>query len=269
MKFLEDTVAMITGGAQGLGLAIAEELAKAGAKIAIVDINESKLNESINNLKSLGHKVYGVICDVSKTDDVERAVKEVLKQFKKIDILINNAAIAPDTPFLECSSEQWDKVMAINLKGYFNCSQSVVRHMIKNNINGRIVNLTSTLGLRPKANLVAYTTSKGAIINLTQTMAVELGEYGIRVNAIAPGMIDTPMTAKGFINPMIKNIILGGIPMKRLGTPEEIGKAAVFLSSDYSSFVSGTILVVDGGQNAGMPSRIQRSPDVKEGHLTP
>ncbi|MFX0085189.1 MAG: SDR family NAD(P)-dependent oxidoreductase [Candidatus Hodarchaeota archaeon] len=251
---LENDVAVITGGAMGLGLSIANELGKAGAKLVLIDINETALTSSIKMLSEKKFDVWGLKCDVSNREEVRSAFDKLIQRFRKIDILVNNAAIAPETPFLECTEDEWDRIMAVNLKGYFNCAQVAVKHMIENKIAGRVVNLSSTLGFRPKARLVAYTATKGAIINLTYSMASELGEYGIRVNAIAPGMIDTPMTTKGF-TPMVRKMMISNIPLKRLGMPEEVGKAVVFLCSDYSSFISGHVLIVDGGQHNGIVSR--------------
>ncbi len=254
MMLKDGTVAVVTGGAMGLGLSIAREFGQAGANVVLLDINEEALSSSVTQLTKEGNSIIGLVCDVSNNMDVQKTFDDINHRFGRIDILVNNAAIAPETPFMQCSEETWDKIMKVNLKGYFLCAQAAVKHMLAKNIPGRIVNLSSILGLRPKALLIAYTTTKGAIISLTHSMASELGEHGIRVNAIAPGMIDTPMTTKGF-TPMVKKMITNSIPLKRLGSPREIGKAALFLCSEYSSFINGHVLVVDGGQHTGIVSQ--------------
>ncbi|MHA1973904.1 MAG: SDR family NAD(P)-dependent oxidoreductase [Candidatus Hodarchaeales archaeon] len=269
MMIRKGSVALITGGARGLGLAIAEQLGKAGAKLAIIDIDEEALNEGLKTLESNGFEAITVKCDVSNSLEVKNSIQEIIKHYGQIEILINNAAIAPNTDFLTCDEAIWDKVFAVNLKGYFLVAQTVAKHMIEKGIKGSIVNLSSILGLRPKAGLIAYTTTKGAILNMTYSMAAELGKYGIRVNAIAPGMIDTPMTQKGFANPMVKGMILGGISLGRLGLPEEVGKAAVFLCSDFASFVSGEVLIVDGGSYNLITSRGGGKKPASGGHGMP
>lgn len=252
---LTGKVALVTGASRGIGKGIALCLAKAGADVAVNYMgNLEKANQTASEILSLGRKAIVVKADVSKKVDVESMVNEVISQMGKIDILINNAGILSIVPFLQLTEEEWDRVIDINLKGQFLVAQAVASHMVSAKLSGSIVNLASIasgqVGIG-SPGLTHYCTTKGGVIALTEAMALELGALNVRVNAIAPGLIDTDMIASFKTNESFMQGVLARQAIKRLGLPEDIGNMAVFLASNESGFCSGATFYVDGGYLAG------------------
>jgi 3-oxoacyl-[acyl-carrier protein] reductase len=237
-------VALVTGAAQGIGKAISLLLAKHGADIVVSDILLEKATETAKEIETMGRKAMAVRVDVSKLGDVEQMVDAILKQFGKIDILVNNAGITRDKLILRMSEEDWDAVINVNLKGTFNCTRAVVRHMAKQRY-GKIVSIASVTGEMGNAGQVNYAASKAGVIGLTKTIAREFAQRGINVNAIAPGYIQTPMT--DVLSDKVKEDLKRLIPMDRLGQPGDVAEAVLFLVSDRSSYITGHVLNVNGG----------------------
>lgn len=247
---LQNKVAIVTGGAMGNGLGIVKVFLKYGAKISILDYSE-KLNETVNSLKEQGYEVDGYLVDIRNGEKVQEAVNKIAEKYQKIDILVNNAGVAKLTPFLETTDEIRDFHFDINIKGTWNVSKAVLPYMGE---NGSIVNLSSVTGtMVADTGEVAYATTKAAILGFTKGLAAEVVDKGIRVNAILPGYIMTPMVegiAKDSDSSNPDSVVEGiakGIPMKRLGTIEELGELAAFLASNESSYLTGQSYVIDGG----------------------
>lgn len=243
---LEGEKAIVTGGSQGLGKEMAIALAEVGADVAIVDINQEKGEKVIKEIKHLGRESFFIKCDVSKEDEVENMVKKVKNKFGKIDILVNNAGIVNNYPAEEMDLKEWDKIMDVDLKGVFICSQKIGREMIKQK-KGVIVNIASMSGIivnnpQPQCH---YNTAKAGVIHLTKSLAAEWAKYNIRVNAIAPGYMGTDMVERAF--PKYGKFWMPLIPMGRIGKPYEIKGPIVFLCSKASSYITGSVLVMDGG----------------------
>lgn len=236
-----------------MGKADALLLAGAGAKVVVADISQEECQLVADEIKKNGGEALAVKCDVTNKKDIEEMVKKTVEQFGKVDILVNNAGICEFKPFLEMTEEEWKKTLDINLKGYFLCAQAAAKEMIKQK-SGAIVNIASVaMGQMGKgmAGLAHYSASKGGIAALTKTLALELAPYNIRVNAIAPGAINTPMSASTKNDPKIMEATLAMIPLHRMGKPEEIASTVLFLTSEDSSYITGSIVVVDGGWLAG------------------
>ncbi len=241
---LKDKVALITGGAQGIGRAVALLLADHGADIAVSDVNLQKAEETAEEIRALGRKSMAVKANVADSEDVERMVQTLLSGFGRIDILVNNAGIAKDKLILRMTDEDWDAVLNVNLKGTFLCTRAVVRHMSKQR-SGKIVNIASVVGEMGNAGQANYAASKAGVIGLTKTIAREFAQRGINVNAVAPGYIETPMTDA--IPEKAKEELKRMIPMERLGRPEDVARAVLFLVSDASGYITGQVLNVNGG----------------------
>jgi 3-oxoacyl-[acyl-carrier protein] reductase len=241
---LDGKVALITGGGRGIGKEIAITFAKAGADIIICDLNIDDINKIVAWIESLGRKSLGVICDVSKLSEVENMVKKALDKFKKVDILINNAGVTRDNLLLRMSESDWDKVIAVNLKGTFNCTKVLSRLMLKQK-SGKIVNIASIIGIVGNAGQANYAASKAGIIGFTKSIARELAPRGINVNAIAPGFIETDMTAK--LSEEVKNRMLAQIPLARFGFTSDVANLALFLVSENSTYLTGQVIQADGG----------------------
>jgi NAD(P)-dependent dehydrogenase (short-subunit alcohol dehydrogenase family) len=257
---LSKPVAVVTGGARGIGLAIAQRFLSQGHRVALFDIDGETLSRTAVMLNETDH-VLAIHCDVSNPQQVQAAVADVVATFGRIDALINNAGVAVFKPILETSFEEWRFVMGTNLDGAFLCSQACAPVMCKTG-GGSIVNIASISGLRASTLRVAYGTSKAAIIQLTKQQAVELGNVGIRVNAIAPGPVDTEMS-KLVHSVAIRSDYYDAIPLNRYGTTDEIASVALFLCSDAASFVNGQVLAVDGGFDAagvGLPTLRRQAP---------
>ena len=247
-------VAVITGGARGIGLAVAEWFLDQGHRVALLDIDRATLDATATRLADPA-RVLAVACDVSDPEQVDAAVARVVTAFGRIDALVNNAGVAVFKPIGETSFAEWRQVLSVNLDGAFLCSQACVPHMRRQG-KGAIVNIASISGLRASTLRVAYGTSKAALIQLTKQQAVELGTVGIRVNAIAPGPVETEM-AKLVHSVAIRSDYHDVIPLERYGTTREIASAVGFLCSDAASYVNGQVLAVDGGFDAagvGLPT---------------
>ncbi|RJQ31079.1 MAG: 3-oxoacyl-[acyl-carrier-protein] reductase [Actinobacteria bacterium] len=241
---LEGKLAVVTGGSRGIGQAIAYKLASMGADIAINSVEESA-DEALNSIKSLGKKATFETIDVTNQEQVNAYFEKVVADNNgKIDILVNNAGITRDNLMLRMKEEEWDSVLAVNLKGTFNCCQAASKYMMKNR-TGNIVNIASVIGIMGNAGQVNYAASKAGVIALTKSLAKELASRNIRVNAVAPGFIKTLMTEK--LADAVKEKIAEQIPMKQLGEAQDVANTVAFLASDESSYITGQIIVVDGG----------------------
>ncbi len=241
---LKDRVAFVTGGARGIGREIALLFAKEGADLAICDVNAEILSATQKDIEALGRSVVTGVVDVTKADQAEGFVQKTLDKFKKIDILVNNAGITKDSLLVRMSESDWDSVLAVNLKGAFNCTKAVSKIMMKQR-DGRIVNMASIIGIMGNAGQANYAASKGGLIAFTKTVAKELASRNVRANAIAPGFIQTDMTAK--LSDEVKSEMLKFVPLKKLGTVQDVANLALFLVSDDSSYITGQVIQVDGG----------------------
>ena len=240
--------AIVTGGAGGLGAAIAKGLIAGGYEVVIADVDEDALASTAEALSGEGGRVRGMRCDVSDPQDVENLVRETVSSQGRLDVLVNCHGIGPLPAFLETTPEIWNRTIAINLTGTFLCCQAAARAMVGRR-SGRIVNIASISGARAGFGRTAYGTSKAAVIHLTRQLAVELGPYGITVNAVGPGPVDTALTRSNH-TPEARADYHAMIPLERYGTPEEIADAVVFLCSDKAQYVNGQTLFVDGGFTA-------------------
>lgn len=236
---LEGKVAIITGGAGGLGKETSLLFASEGAHVVVADYNKSLAEETAKEIDG-----FGLGVDVSTRDQVDRMVNEVIEQFGRIDILINNAGITMDSTLVKMTQEQWNQVISINQTGVFHCTQAVVPHMIKEGY-GRIINTSSIVGRMGNFGQTNYAATKAAVIAMTQTWAKELGRKGINVNAVAPGFIMTAMTEK--MPEKILNGMREKVSLQRLGTPRDVANTYLFLASEDSSYINGAVIPVDGG----------------------
>jgi 3-oxoacyl-[acyl-carrier protein] reductase len=241
---LTGKVALVTGAAQGIGKVVALLFAQNGADLVISDINLEKAEETAKEIESIGRKAMAIKVDVANFDDVNQMTQAVIERFGHIDILINNAGITRDKLILRMTEEDWDAVLNINLKGTFNCTKVVVRHMAKQR-SGKIVNIASVVGEMGNAGQANYAASKAGVIGFTKTIAREFAQRGINVNAIAPGYIQTPMTDA--LPEKVKEELKRLIPMERLGQPEDVAQAVLFFVSEASSYITGQVLNVNGG----------------------
>lgn len=246
-------VALVTGAARGIGLAIAERFLADGYHVALLDIDRATLAATADRLAAM--PVLPLVCDVADPDQVASAVAGLDARFGRLDALVNNAGIAVFKRILDTSFEEWSRTLAVNLSGPFLCTQACAPLILRSG-GGAVVNIASISGLRASTLRVAYGTSKAALIHLTKQQAVELGDRGIRVNVVAPGPVDTAMAALVH-SADIRTSYHDAIPLKRYGTTEEIARAVAFLCSDEASYVNGQVLAVDGGFDAagvGLPS---------------
>jgi len=244
---LKDQVAIVTGGAEGIGRALALGLAREGAHVVIVDIQPDKAAKAADEIRKQGRKSLALKADVSRLCDLATMVKKTLHEFGTIDILVNNAGIAWRTPFFETTEEMWDKILDVNLKGMFFCTQYVARIMAERR-KGKIVNLASTSAFVAGREEIPYAISKAGVRMLTAAAAVELAPYNIHINAIAPGLIRTALTEKLFPSlEALEKRAREKAPLGRPGSPEDLVGAVIFLCSSDSDYVTGHTLVVDGG----------------------
>jgi len=241
---LKDKIAVITGGARGIGKEISLLFAAKGADIAICDVNSDVLASTRKELEALGRNVLTDVVDVTIPNQVESFIQKTLDKFSKIDILVNNAGITRDALLVRMSESDWDAVINVNLKGAFNCTKAVSKIMMKQR-DGRIVNMASIIGIMGNAGQANYAASKGGLIAFTKSVAKELASRNVRANAIAPGFIQTDMTAK--LSEEIKSEMLKHIPLGKLGTAQDVANLALFLVSDDSAYITGQVVQVDGG----------------------
>ncbi|HXK32227.1 MAG TPA: SDR family NAD(P)-dependent oxidoreductase [Candidatus Paceibacterota bacterium] len=246
---LKNKVAIVTGARRGMGKSHALLLAKAGAKVLVSDISQEECQLVVDEIEKAGGQAMALKCDVSKKEEVEKMVKTVIDKWGKLDVLVNNAGICQFKPFLDLTEEEWDRTIDINLKGYFLCAQTAAKEMVKQK-SGAIVNVASIamgqvgVGF---STLAHYSASKGGIVAMTETMAIELGPHNIRVNAIAPGVIETPMVDPIKQDEKAMQGILARLPLGRVGKSEEVSNLVLFLASDASSYMTGSTVVIDGG----------------------
>ena len=240
---LEGKTAWVTGSARGIGKAIAERLAQAGAQLALSDVLEEQLQETASQLRDLGHKVFAQEADVTDSEQVTLFVKALVKEFDTFDILVNNAGVTRDGLLLRMKEQDWDTVMNINLKGTFLCTKAAARYLMKS--AGSIINIASVIGLMGNAGQANYAASKAGVIGLTKSAAKEFASRGVRVNAVAPGYIDTEMTRA--LPENVREGILSLIPLGRMGSIGEVADLVCFLASDASAYISGQVIAIDGG----------------------
>lgn len=247
MKLLEGKVALITGASRGIGKAIAIAFAQQGASIAFTDMRRDEIMEATESeIQALGVKAMGYASDASSFEDSERAVDEIASAFGRIDILVNNAGITRDNLLMRMTEADWDLVIKVNLKSVFNLTKAVQKYMLKQR-NGSIINMSSVVGVNGNAGQSNYSASKAGLIGFTKSVAQELGSRNIRCNAIAPGFIETEMTAK--LSEEVRTQWAAQIPLRRGGKPEDVAQACIFFASDLSSYVTGQVLSVCGGMS--------------------
>lgn len=243
-KKLEGRVALVTGGARGIGKAICEKLASEGAIVAMVDILLEVAEQTAAEFKAKGYEAMAIQANVANVEDADNAVKAVVDKYGKLDILVNNAGITRDTLMMRMTEQDWDMVMAVNLKGTFNFSKAATKVMMRAKY-GRIVNIASVVGRMGNVGQANYSASKAGVIALTKTTAKEFGSRNITVNAVAPGFIQTDMTGK--LSEEVRAEFLKTIPLKRAGLPEDVANVVCFFCQDESAYVTGQVLNIDGG----------------------
>jgi len=246
---LKNKVALVTGARRGMGKADALALAAQGAKVAVTDIDLAECQVVVNEIKAKGGEAAAFKMDVSSAAEVDQVITAVVAQFGRLDILVNNAGIYAPKLAVDLTEADWDKTITINLKGQFLCAQRAAREMAKNKW-GRIVNIASVASGQIGVGIAGgahYTASKGGVLGMTETLADEWAALGINVNAIAPGAIDTPMVSASQIPKEAMDALLAKVPLKRIGRPEEVAAAVVFLVSEEASYITGATLYVDGG----------------------
>jgi 2-deoxy-D-gluconate 3-dehydrogenase len=247
--------AIVTGAAMGIGQAIAARLAEAGAGVMITDINAEAASQAVEQIMARGGKARAIQADATSADDAKKAVQATVESFGRLDILVNNAGIYPFSPILEISEETWNKVLDINLKGVYSYSQAAAREMVRAGHGGKIVNIASMEGLHPRKYLAAYVASKGGMIMLTKAMALELATHNILINVIAPGGVLTPGTAvvarqakaNGIPLQEVSNNYIPRLPLGRFAEPDDVAKVVLFLASAAADYMTGSVLLVDGG----------------------
>jgi|TARA_B100000809_G_scaffold243146_1_gene267882 3-oxoacyl-[acyl-carrier protein] reductase len=244
MSLLADKIAVVTGAGRGIGRAVALAYAKMGADVVCVSRTEENSAKVAAEVEALGRRAWAVAVDVSDTAAVDAAAKGILESTGRVDILVNNAGVTRDNLLMRMSEEEWDTVIDTNLKGAFNFTKALTRPFIKQR-SGRIINIASVIGLIGNAGQSNYAASKAALIGFTKSIAKELATRGITVNAIAPGFIETDMTAA--LSEKMREGILGNVPLGRFGSPDDIAHAAVFLAMEPSGYITGQVLTVDGG----------------------
>lgn len=254
---LSGRVAIVTGAAMGIGKGIAMRLGEAGAGVIVSDINLEAARSTVSEMQTAGFQAKEIQCDTSKVADAEKTVRAALDTFGDLHILVNNAGIYPFAPALDMPEAMWDRAIAINLKGYMFFAQAAARAMIAKGHGGKIVNIASVDAFHPTGNLAEYDASKGGVVMLTKALAKEWAPKGINVNAIAPGAIQTPGAAAGFTGlsreqaEAATKAFLATIPMGRQGVPDDIAMAALFLTTEASDYITGAVIVADGGYLVG------------------
>ena len=241
---LDNKVAVVTGAAQGIGKVIAMHLVQKGASLVLCDINLEMAKEAAREIEEAGGKCLALKSDVSNMQDAEKIIKEAVEHFGSLDILVNNAGITKDNVLIRMKEEQWDQVMAVNLKGTFNVTRAAIKVMMRKK-SGKIVNIASITGLMGNAGQANYSASKAGVIGFTKSIAREYADRGITVNAVAPGFIETAMTDA--IPEREREELIRQIPVKKLGTPEDVANAVSFLASEEASYITGQVIGVNGG----------------------
>ncbi len=244
MNRFAEKIVVVTGGARGIGFGIAKSFAQNGATVIILDIDQEVINQSVNELKKDGLTAFGYEVNVTDNNAVEKGVAEIIANHSRIDVLVNNAGITRDTIILKMKEKDWDAVIDVNLKGTFNCTQKVSRYMLKQR-SGSIINITSVIGISGNIGQSNYAASKAGVIGLTKSAAKEFASRNIRVNAIAPGFIQTEMTAK--LPTEVVDNYLQTIPLKTMGTITDVANLCIFLASDEAGYITGQTINVDGG----------------------
>jgi 3-oxoacyl-[acyl-carrier protein] reductase len=246
MRFdLSNKTAIVTGASQGIGETIAIEMAKSGATVFCLARNKEALDATIKKITENGGKATAFSCDISNNDDFKSIVLNIVKENGSIDILVNNAGITKDNLLMRMSDDQWDDVLNINLKGSFTCIRSVIKHMMKKKF-GRIINITSIVGITGNAGQANYAASKSGLIGLTKSIAKEVASRGITANCVAPGWIETSMTDQ--LSTEVKNKFLSQIPTGKIGQSKDIANTVIFLASDEAGYITGQTITVDGGR---------------------
>jgi NAD(P)-dependent dehydrogenase (short-subunit alcohol dehydrogenase family) len=267
---LRGKVVLVTGAGQGIGESIVLSFSKKGAKVVVNDVNMDGVSLVVKKIKSEGGDCLGLKADVSKRGEVKAMVDQTVGYYGTLDVLVNNAGIMKPAPLETLSEEDWDIAVNVDLKGTFLCSQFAAQIMIPRR-RGRIINIASVSGHEPYPGGGAYSTSKAGVIMLTKQCAVEWGKYNIQVNAISPGLIVTPLNAKAYEDPNIRQGRENMVPLNRLGLPEDVASMAVLLASDESGYVSGCTIEVDGGFLRNMqqllPGRLQSQKKSQEGQV--
>ena len=244
MNFLNDKVAVVTGAGRGIGRAVAIAYAKMGANVVCVSRTQENSTKVATEIEALGQKSWAFAVDVSDTSAVESSAKNILEATGKVDILVNNAGVTRDNLLMRMSEEEWDTVLNTNLKGAFNFTKAFTRPFMKQR-SGRIINIASVIGLIGNAGQSNYAASKAALIGFTKSVAKELAPRGVTANAIAPGFIETDMTA--VLDEKVRGSIIDRIPMTRFGSPEDIANTAIFLALESTNYMTGQVLTIDGG----------------------
>jgi len=247
---LEGKIAVITGGANGLGLAFAEAMAEAGADVVCADIDTQGLEEAVKIIKKIGAKAKAIVCDVTKEEDVKKMIRETMDTFGRLDILFNNAGIAEEEPKLlhEYSTQEWNRIIAVDLQGVFYCAREALKVMVPQK-SGKIINIASVWGLVGSSGLFpvpAYNAAKGAVVNLTRELGLEYAPMGINVNAICPGFYRTALGG-GSDDPEFVAGVQGFVPMGKMAEPEDLKGTAIYLASEASDYMCGQVVVTDGG----------------------
>ncbi len=248
MSSLQNKVAVVTGGAQGIGKTIALKFANAGADIVVADMNIDAMNETVGEITAMGRKAIAVKCNVANAAEVGELVGKIQEAFPTIDILVNNAGLTRDNLIMRMAEEDWDVVLDVNLKGPFLLTKAVSPVMMKQR-HGRIINVSSLVGRIGNAGQANYASSKGGLIAFTKSVAKELASRNITCNAVAPGFIKTAMTEK--LDEAVKENYLKSIPLKRFGDAEDVANAVLFLASEEASYITGQVISVDGGMYTG------------------
>jgi NAD(P)-dependent dehydrogenase (short-subunit alcohol dehydrogenase family) len=250
MRGLNGKGVLVSGGSRGIGLAAARRLLDEGSRVFVSGLDEAEVERAVLDLDPAGTRAEGQVVEVADEEQVDRLVAAADAFLNGVDVLLNNAGVAWREPFTEIDAARWDRILAVNLRGQFLVAQRVARGMIARGRGGAIVNMASTNALEGEAGYAHYNASKGAIAMLTRTMAIELGPHDIRVNALCPGKIATPLQGEAEDTEYTRRFVRDRIPLGRSGTPEEVAAAYAFLASDEASFITGELLVVDGGQLA-------------------
>ena len=247
MKRFENKIVLVTGAGRGIGASIAKRFASEGAEVIVnYSGNDEAAQKTVDEITAIGGQAQKYKCSVNDSESVKVMIDEIIKKFGRIDILVNNAGITKDGLMLRMTDEDFDRVIDVNLKGTFNCTKYVSKYMLKQK-SGKIINISSVVGLSGNAGQINYSASKAGIIGITKSAAKELSSRGITVNAVAPGYVDTDMTK--VLSDNIRNEILKNIPLQRMGNVEDISNCVAFLASEDASYITGQVIPVDGGMH--------------------